>query len=361
MPKTPKSVGPEHILPFPHAAEIFDSRLKTMHEEPGEGGSQIVISLEAFRPHSDPEPLDLDGRPYERLIGEYVPLRLRFQSAAWLRKTGIYQDFDALPEDHSGRHLFSIQRSRREGIGEVYWFATDGGEPGDLSLTADGYSLEPEPQAPRPAEIVRRWSPTPPLSPGHIPHRPALYRRYGGDPVVFHIGRRTYARRLFIGGLYHQQEERPQVHHVLNLCGVENPWCGTSSESPDDRRIQRGEMAAGMDAMDIFEEAAWVAERLRSGRRVLVHCYAGINRSSTVCIATLMFLEGIGPETALARIRQHHPLAWPDPYHWFTLRWMSRALSISESPDFVVPQPQSDGREPVPQSAALLREETFIG
>ena len=87
-------------------------------------------------------------------------------------------------------------------------------------------------------------------------------------------------------------------------------------------------MASGMDAMELFEEAGWVAERLRAGHRVLVHCYAGVNRSSTVCCATLMFLEGIGPEEALTRVRQHHPLAWPDPYHWFVLRWLSQALDL---------------------------------
>jgi hypothetical protein len=191
--------------------------------------------------------------------------------------------------------------------------------------------------------------------PVRIPHRPALYRRYGGDPITFRLGRRTYARRLFIGGLFHQQEERPTVHHVLNLCGIENPWFSQAGESQQDRRVERGEMAAGMDAMDIFQEAAWVTERLRAGRRVLVHCYAGINRSSTVCCAALMFLEGLSPEEALARVRQYHPLAWPDPYHWFTLRWMSQALAIVDSPAGAPPAPAGT------QEASLLRVETNIG
>jgi dual specificity phosphatase 12 len=116
-------------------------------------------------------------------------------------------------------------------------------------------------------------------------------------------------------------------------------------------------MAAGMDAMDIFEEAAWVTERLRAGRRVLVHCYAGINRSSTVCCAALMFLEGLSPEEALARIRQHHPLAWPDPYHWFTLRWMSQALAIADSEGGAPPDPAGTAET---QEAPLLRVETKI-
>ncbi len=358
MPKSPVRV---YIMPFPYGVEIFDSRLNTILEEPGGSGTDIVFTLDSFRPQSDPESCDQDGRPHERLSGIYVPMRLRFVNATWVRKTGIYQDFDSLPQDHDGRHVFGVQRTRRTDLGELYWFATGGGEPGDLSLQATGVLLETLPGPRRPAEIVRRWSPVPPLLPGRVPHRSALYRRFGGDPISFRLGRRSYARRLFIGGLFHQQEERPVVHHVLNLCGIENPWFDQSGESPEDRRVVRGEMAVGMDAMDIFEEAAWVAERLRSGRSVLVHCYAGINRSSTVCCATLMFLEGIGPEAALARVREHHPQAWPDPYHWFTLRWMSRALYLPSALSSKNSEPGSAATDLVPQEASLLREESTIG
>ncbi|MGO8949539.1 MAG: dual specificity protein phosphatase family protein [Ktedonobacterales bacterium] len=357
----PKSSSRVRIMPFPYGTELFDSRLKRIQEEPGAAGTDIVFTLDSFRPQSAPELCERDSRPHERLRGVYVPLRLRFTNASWVRRTGIYQDLDALPEDHSGRHLFGVQRSRRPDMGDVYWFATGAGEPGDLSLLATGSLLEPESGASRPVEIVRRWSPVPPLEPGNIPHRPALYRRYGGDPVAFRLGGRTYARRLFIGGLFYQQEERPLVHHVLNLCGLQNPWHIQSGESPHDRRVHRGEMDEGMDAMDIFEEAAWVTERLRAGRRVLVHCYAGINRSSTVCCATLMFLEGIGPEAALARIRQRHPQAWPDPYHWFTLRWMSQALDIPDVPNLPPAMLDDVAEDTEPQKASLLLEETPIG
>jgi protein-tyrosine phosphatase len=110
-----------------------------------------------------------------------------------------------------------------------------------------------------------------------------------------------------------------------------------------------------MNAMELFEEAGWVAERLRAGHRVLVHCYAGVNRSSTVCCATLMFLEGIGPEEALARVRQHHPVAWPDPYHWFILRWLAQALDLG------TPRLSSEVTALVTQESTFLREGTAIG
>jgi hypothetical protein len=39
-----------------------------------------------------------------------------------------------------------------------------------------------------------------------------------------------------------------------------------------------------------------------------------------------MLLEGLSADEALARVREHHPLAWPDPYHWFALRWLQQQL-----------------------------------
>jgi len=38
--------------------------------------------------------------------------------------------------------------------------------------------------------------------------------------------------------------------------------------------------------------------------------------------AVLMLLEGLNAETALARVRQHHPWARPDSHHWLALRWL---------------------------------------
>jgi protein-tyrosine phosphatase len=48
-----------------------------------------------------------------------------------------------------------------------------------------------------------------------------------------------------------------------------------------------------------------------------------MNRSATVCCAALILLEGLPAEAALARVRERHPGAWPDPYHWFLLRWLA--------------------------------------
>ena len=110
----------------------------------------------------------------------------------------------------------------------------------------------------------------------------------------------------------------------MHLCEAPNPWLATYGAHPADRHVCTGELAAGMAPEELLAEATWVAERLRAGERVLVHCAAGVNRSSTVCCATLMLLEGLTADEALARVRERHPVATPDPYHWFLLRWLAQ-------------------------------------
>jgi dual specificity phosphatase 12 len=78
-----------------------------------------------------------------------------------------------------------------------------------------------------------------------------------------------------------------------------------------------------MTLAEICEEADWVIERLKNNQRVLVHCVAGMNRSTTICCAVLILLEGLSAEAALERVRQHHPWARPDSHHWLALRWLA--------------------------------------
>jgi protein-tyrosine phosphatase len=81
-----------------------------------------------------------------------------------------------------------------------------------------------------------------------------------------------------------------------------------------------------MSLEEILREAEWVAERLRAGQRGLVHCVAGMNRSTTICCATLVLLEGLSAEAALARLRETHPWGRPDSRHWLKLRWLGQTL-----------------------------------
>jgi len=55
-----------------------------------------------------------------------------------------------------------------------------------------------------------------------------------------------------------------------------------------------------------------ILERLASGRRVVVHCLAGVGRSGTVAAACLV-AAGEDPDRALEAIRQERPLAATAP------------------------------------------------
>jgi hypothetical protein len=66
--------------------------------------------------------------------------------------------------------------------------------------------------------------------------------------------------------------------------------------------------------LDTFERAAaliggWHA----AGKRVLVHCYAGVSRSVSAVIFYLMRAQGLSYAEALARIRAVRPEAFPNP------------------------------------------------
>ncbi len=58
----------------------------------------------------------------------------------------------------------------------------------------------------------------------------------------------------------------------------------------------------GADATEVARLARLAADRVRDGRRVLVRCQAGLNRSSLVAALALVDL-GLAPQDAIDRIR----------------------------------------------------------
>jgi hypothetical protein len=334
-----------------HPQHLFDAYIRDISEEPAGAGATIVFELETLRLLTPAEVRLVEGRPYEVALGERVPMRLTFPQAGWLWHSGVFERFRTLPAEHGARRLFGVSRFRHPVHGDFYWFSHAAEDPGDLAIRGGLCALSEGEGPRRVVEVVRNWSCPPPSRPGLPPRRPVLHRRFGGDPITIRLGGRTLRHRLFIGGLHHQGPERPAVDHVLNLCGVENPWCARSGQHQDDRMTMKGEGPHGMDATDVLCEAEAVATRLRAGQRVLVHCYAGMNRSTTVCCAVLMLLEGISAQDALARVREHHPIAWPDPYHWFVLQWLAR--NIPRTADGLVPARA--------QGAPLLQEVLQVG
>lgn len=349
-----KASSRTRIYPFPYHDNLFGARLVDLRTEASEqGGSDILLDFEELRLVKPPQPCGSPLWPEEWVEGEYVPRTLRFKDAAWVTLSPMMEQMSAIPPEHGVRTLFGALHWRMPRLGRIVLICSQ--EPADCILRASEFALEDRDGESRPVAFLRRWANTPPQLPGLMPERLKLLRKFGGDPVTIALGARRYRYRLFIGGIRHQTAIRPEIDAVLNLCEVENPWVAQAGRHLNDRFVCKGEMSVGMDMSDLLSEARWVVGRLRAGQRVLVHCYAGVNRSSTVCCAALMLLEGISASEALARVRENHPGCWPDPYHWFLLERLHEALAAEEL------AAEDTTKLPAVHAASLLQSGATVG
>ncbi len=307
------------ILEFPHVRSLINARLDDLREEPHGSRRDLIFDYRELRLFAPPELMALDDQPCEHLRGEYAPRRLRFHGLRWMKSTGVFIQLADVPPHADARLLEGMLSWRRPDDDEYCLVLDHADAASGLLFSARGCVQEERSGTVEPIEVTRNWSPPPLLSAGLIPKPIKLQQRYGGDPITLHLNGRAFQRRLFVGGMDYQSNQRPAVHAVLNLSEDDNRWPLTAA----DRRAQKGEGPQGMDLAEIVEEAQWVVERLQAGQRVLVHCSAGFNRSVTICCAALMTLESLSAEDALRRVREHHPWARPDSHHWLRLRWMA--------------------------------------
>lgn len=308
-----------HILEFPHTHSLVNARLDDLREETHGSRRELIFDYQELRLSAAPELIAIDDRPYERLRGEYVPRRLRLSGLHWAKREGVFtHPADIAPNDDA--RLLEGMLCWRTPDDEEYCLLLDHGGPSNgFSFSARDCVSEERTGPVEPIEIVRDWS-SPPMLPARLVPKPQrLHQRYGGDPITIHMNGRMFHQRLFVGGLEHQSDQRPDVHAVLNLSEDDNRWPLTAA----DRRAEKGEGLQGMDIAEIAAEAQWVIERLQAGQRVLVHCSGGLNRSVTICCAVLTQLEHLSAEDALNRVREHHPWARPDSHHWLKLRWLA--------------------------------------
>ena len=320
-----KHIQHTRILAFPYAEALLNARLDSLREETHGPRLDLIMDYRELRLATLPQLVSRDGQPYEQVQGHYVPRRLRFINVRELKRLGPYAHLENTPPDHGVRHLCGVLNWRLPGKDAFYVFDDHSSEPAALMFFARHYASEDRTGPLEAADFVRDWSPPPPLPARLVPRPEQLHRRYGGDPIPIRLGKRLYQRRLFVGGIDTQPDQRPDVAAVLNLGENASRWAATAQTNPADRWVCKGEGQNGMDAAEIAAEAHWAIERLRAGQRVLVHCSAGFNRSVTICCAVLILLEGLSAEVALERVREHHPWARPDTHHWLALRGLAQA------------------------------------
>lgn len=57
----------------------------------------------------------------------------------------------------------------------------------------------------------------------------------------------------------------------------------------------------------LLEILRWIEERVREGKKVLIHCMGGLGRSGTVAVAWLMYSRGLSLREALMEVRRKRP------------------------------------------------------
>ena len=312
------------IVRLPAPEPIAAGRLDSFDVVSQSNRADAILQYQAYALDAPGKLIEQNGEIFELTQGQYIPRRIRFLGIERMERYGLYKSLDALSSEHEARTITDLLSwiSRNENL---YFFLLGGHstESAELRFYAHDVVQEERVGKPIPAVFKRNWSPSLPMPARLVPQPNYLYRRFGGDPIDININGEACLHRLFIGGIETQIQQRPDVHAVLNLGEKPSTWTMPGQSYNCDRWVNKGEGSMGMDVREIREQAEWCVERLQNGKRILVHCVAGMNRSTTVCCAILILLEGLTAGAALERVRVHHPWARPDSHHWLMLKWLA--------------------------------------
>eukprot|EP00441_Pelagodinium_beii_P039336 CAMPEP_0197632874 /NCGR_PEP_ID=MMETSP1338-20131121/9411_1 /TAXON_ID=43686 ORGANISM="Pelagodinium beii, Strain RCC1491" /NCGR_SAMPLE_ID=MMETSP1338 /ASSEMBLY_ACC=CAM_ASM_000754 /LENGTH=209 /DNA_ID=CAMNT_0043204447 /DNA_START=55 /DNA_END=680 /DNA_ORIENTATION=- len=139
------------------------------------------------------------------------------------------------------------------------------------------------------------------------------------------------------------------IRSVLN-CGEESLLHRSCNGGVTLREQLDGFRVEHLEAMDIEEQpmsAAWergstfIEESVRSGNGVVVHCQAGVSRSSSTCIAYLMTREGLPLESAFRRVFQARDYIRPNAGFWGQLKELE-AQRAKVAPHLETPKTNDD-------------------
>lgn len=308
------------ILEHPFASLLQGGRLDSFQEN----GHAIHLTVQGLEIMTS-EVFEREGKLFERVTGRHIPLKISFADVRDLNRADFFTSLENLPADDPSRVIAQMHSWIMAGMNDIFHiFNLRAPVSANMNFFASGATHE-QGEGGSPFTLERDWSPAPPMPEGLIPLPIDLHDNFGGDPVSVKIGDTVQAQRLFVGGLENQPEQRPpRVDAVLNLGEKPSLWVTGDAVHPNDRVVEKGEGSKGMSVEEIRTEANWVIDRLKKDEHVLVHCVAGMNRSITICCAVVMLLEGLTAEDALKRVREQHPWAKPDSYHWLALRWLEK-------------------------------------
>jgi len=309
------------IIEHPFAALLQGGRLDSFQED----GHEIHLTVQGLEVVSS-EVFDREGKLFERVTGKHIPLKISFSDVKELNRVDFFTTLEQYSAEEPSRIIAQTHSWIMPGMTEIFHIFNMRGPVGaNMNFFASG-AIHEQTNGGEPFTFERDWSPAPPMPDGLVPLPIDLHDNFGGDPVSVKIGDAVQEQRLFVGGLENQPEKRPpQIGAVLNLGEKPSLWVKGSDTHPNDRVVEKGEGSKGMSTDEIRAEANWVIDHLKKDESVLVHCVAGMNRSTTICCAVVMLLEGLSADQALARVREQHPWAKPDSYHWLALRWLEQS------------------------------------
>lgn len=307
------------IIQHPFAPLMQGARFDSFKQN----GNDLILEIQGLQILSS-ELLERKGKIHERITCKHVPLHLTFSNITEFKQSDFFTSLDKNPIDDPSRIIAVMYTWRQSGMEDIFYlFALRGPADADMRFFAKHITFKIGKSSPS-FTFERDYSPSPSMPDRLVPEPKYIYRQFGGDPVAIKLNGKVYGRKLFVGGVHIQPDFRPRVDAVLNVGEEPSKWTANQPTSAFDRWDNKGEGPDGMSPETIQEEANWVIERLQKNQRVLIHCAAGMNRSTTICCAVLMFLEELTAEEALHRVQEHHPWAKPDSHHWLMLRWLEK-------------------------------------
>ncbi len=110
--------------------------------------------------------------------------------------------------------------------------------------------------------------------------------------------------------------EHPSDVTAFAAAGMEASWVPLPTQVPPTRESEEACVAALPGA------CAFVVSQMERGRRTLVHCHAGKDRTGMLLAVLLAKKEGLPAEAAIRRVREVRPLAITAP------GWEALALKV---------------------------------
>jgi len=309
-----------HIIRHPFAILLQGARLDSFQEN----GSEIQMDVQGLE-IIESELFERDGIIMERVTGRHIPLKLAFSNIQHIKRSDFFTTLDQYPLDDPSRIIGFMHSWKMPGMDDIFhMFSLRGPAKANMNFFAGSVTHE-QGESGEPFTFERDWSPSPPMPEREVPQPWDIYDHFGGDPVTFKLNGNEIGNLLYVGGIENQPENRPDnINAVLNLGEKPSAWVKENQLHPNDRTVEKGEGSKGMSPDEIREEAHWVIDHLKKNESVLIHCVAGMNRSTTITCAVLMQLEGLSAEEAINRVYENHPWAKPDSHHWLMLKWLEK-------------------------------------